>query len=280
MGMNVVNASLLFELKTMGLLDEVRSVLDMGAQEVFGHGSDFATVFSRYQVNADAINEFCKDNNFPKRPRLPSSRIWNLVGNFDCHCSDIINDHGAISLDLNYQLDKSLYGQFDFVTDFGNNEHPFNVGEAYRSMHRLAACGGFIWINQTILKGNGFYNFDISFFENLAKSNCYDIVFSAAQVFKDNKIIEFAIHDNLYDVIDLNGIDQLGVTYLFRKVQDNDFVFPVQGESPPGNERRNWQLIFRDSYLSGTRAYIPQQAELSFKSLIRALLKKIKARIS
>ena len=39
---------------------------------------------------------------------------------------------------------------------FGNNEHVFNVGEAYKTMFKLTKKNGLIWIRQSVYNGNGF----------------------------------------------------------------------------------------------------------------------------
>ena len=67
-------------------------------------------------------------------------------------------------------------GKYDLVTDFGNNEHPFNFIEAFITMHKLCKEKGYLMISQNIFKGNGFVNFDISFFENFAAVNNYSIL--------------------------------------------------------------------------------------------------------
>ena len=47
-------------------------------------------------------------------------------------------DEKTFIADLNYPVNEQLnLNQYDLVTDFGNNEHPFNVAESYRSMHSL-----------------------------------------------------------------------------------------------------------------------------------------------
>ena len=69
------------------------------------------------------------------------------------------------------------------MTDFGNNEHVFNVGEAYRTMYNLTKKDGFIWIFQSVFGGNGFFNFDASFFEGYAAANNLSIVHSCYLIY-------------------------------------------------------------------------------------------------
>ena len=50
------------------------------------------------------------------------------------------------------------------LTKSNIKENVFNVGEAYKSMYNLTKKNGFIWIFQSVFGGNGFFNFDASFF--------------------------------------------------------------------------------------------------------------------
>ena len=59
----------------------------------------------------------------------------------------------------------------------------FNIAEAFRTMHRLCKPGGIIVIMQAVYGGNGYYNFDLSFFEGMAAANNYRILFSLYTVF-------------------------------------------------------------------------------------------------
>ena len=99
--------------------------------------------------------------------RVPSKEFWKLLGIETIDSLDLDPKYGAFGVDLNFPLaDEELKGRYDLVTDFGNNEHPFNVAEAYRTMHRLCGVDGYLWIEQNVYNGNGFFNFDQTFFES------------------------------------------------------------------------------------------------------------------
>ena len=74
------------------------------------------------------------------------------------------DEENCFIADLNYPVNEQLnLNQYDLVTDFGNNEHPFNVAESYRSMHSLTKQNGYMFVAQNYINGNGFYNFDFPF---------------------------------------------------------------------------------------------------------------------
>jgi hypothetical protein len=82
-----------------------------------------------------------------------SREILSNVGKKEYACIDLNEEHRAIPLGLNQPLeDISLYGQFDMLTDFGCNEHAFNIAEAYRTMHSLCKKKGLLVIFQGIWK--------------------------------------------------------------------------------------------------------------------------------
>jgi hypothetical protein len=57
-------------------------------------------------------------------------------------CIDINGMHDAVPPDLNTPLsDESFLGRYDMVADHCSNSHVFNVGEGYRTIHRLCKPG-------------------------------------------------------------------------------------------------------------------------------------------
>ena len=124
------------------------------------------------------------DNGPERHPRCSARNFYELLGTKHYQSIDANQDFGAIPHDLNLPFtDETLYNQFDLLTDHGTNEHVFNIAEAFRTMHRLCKPGGIIVIMQAVYGGNGYYNFDLSFFEGMAADNNYRILFSLYTVF-------------------------------------------------------------------------------------------------
>ena len=115
--------------------------------------------------------------------------------------------------------DKKYLNKFDLVTDFGNNEHVFNIGEAYKTMYELCKKEGFIWIFQSVYSGNGFLTL-IEFFEGYAAANNLSIVHSCYLV-HINEYEQFIIPCNkeLFNVLDLTKIKDVSISYIFRKIR-------------------------------------------------------------
>ena len=272
----------ILELKNRGYFDNKKSVIDMGDQDVNVKFDDLIELLKQSNVNFDE-SEFDLAKKFPLRPRISSSQLWKTIGFDTANRIDIIEIERekkighVIKHDLNFPFnDKNHLKKYDLVTDFGNNEHPFNVFETYRTMHNLCALEGNLLIFNSIFGGNGFYNFDLSYFENIAAVNNYSIIFSKLFFIKDKKYITTPVDKELIKLINLNNIENIYVFYLMRKKSDNEFKMPYQGfgSSFPPKEKYNLQSI--NKYISPEKYYIPTKAStMSGRELLKLLIKKV-----
>jgi hypothetical protein len=184
----------------------------------------------------------------------------------------------------------SFYSQFDVVTDHGACEHAFNIGEAYRTMHRLCKPGGLIIIAQNIWGGNGYYNFDSAFFDGLAAANKYHILYSSYMINTKEKTdngstLQFHVPMNrkLLDTIDITKVESIGIYGVLKKQVEAEFEYPYQGgclSEKQGNIGFN-RLFHRDppSY-----SYIPigidsQRTPLLIKTIIERVKRKLRRKL-
>jgi len=170
---------------------------------------------------------------------------------------DINKEQNSLYHDLNYPLkNNKLLNKFDLVTDFGNNEHIFNIGEAYKTMYQICKKNGFMWIFQSVYNGNGFYNFDQSFFEGLAAANQMSIVHSCYLV-HTNEYEQFVIPCNkdLLNTFDLAKVNNISISYIFRKTNNKNFKYYYQYNLKNKNEVFN--LNFINSSIASEKIYIP-----------------------
>jgi hypothetical protein len=110
-------------------------------------------------------------------PRPDAQDAFYRLFGFETYASiDAADERATFRIDL-CQPVESL-PEFDAVTNFGTTEHPFNVGEAFRSIHRLTKPGGvslhcvpcFAFIN------HGFYNIHPNLFIEMARANDYSLI--------------------------------------------------------------------------------------------------------
>jgi len=281
---------IIFELYNRNFFKNISSVIDMGDQDLNLDYSEVENYFKKFNVKFDP-NLFLLAKNFPKRPRVSSSTLWKTLGiNNNVDKIDIEkldrpknqNIGKFFEYDLNFPLtDVNLIGKYDLVTDFGNNEHPFNFIEAYKTMHKLCKEKGYLMIYQCVFKGNGFVNFDLSFFENFAAVNHYSNIHSCLVFnFPNYKYFSTPIEKNYLDLVDLNKVTNIGIFYLIKKEKYEDFKFPYQDRGSAWNGEEFYSIDF--SFKDGMphKLYLPTNVEhIAYKKLLKTLWNKFKRRI-
>lgn len=274
-------------LKQAQKLDTINSVMDMGDQDLNLNYDQLQKKLSHLKI-PEFETLFDRAKYYPERPRVSSSAFWQCLGiketdRLDLFQLDRENDvkHVFYKIDLNYPLEKKVINKkYDLVTDVGNNEHPFNVAECFRSLHNLTNKNGLMLIQQSIFKGNGLYNFEIGFFESLAAANNYQILYSSYTVSYNNTYFSLPITTNILDIINIGAANTISVIYLFKKIDDDNFNYSYQdlGKEPTREEFFTNSLNFEN--LPPQRNYVPTNIEhLSIKKMIGVILKKIKKKI-
>jgi hypothetical protein len=146
------------------------------------------------------------------------------------------------------------------VTDHGTTEHVFNIAETYRTMHRLCKPGGIIVIMQALYGGNGYFNYDISFFEGMAAANNYRVLFSSYTVYTlasgGSKQFHIPVSRDLITVVDWAKVSSIGTCYAFQKMSDEEFQFAYQGQYMA---KAQGNLGYRLQFLADppSRTYVP-----------------------
>ena len=307
MGLGPASVKLYLELWQRGFFKNINAVMEMGSQDLGVRKAFFDNLVRAAGIRNYDEEKFENLRNWPGHPRVSARRFYELLGAKEYSCIDLSKVYGAIPHDLNTPLDDaSLYGRYDLVTDHGTNEHVFNAPETYRTMHRLCKLGGLMVIQQCVYGGNGYYNFDLSFFEGMAAANNYRILFSSFVVTVPRKYLTVAeretvttgskdgygndelhipLSNELLDIVNWSKDSrELGICYAFVKQSGDDFNYAYQGalQSQVGGNA-GYELQFLPDPPS--RSYIPIAGagleSVSGKRLLRALtrrgIKKIKA---
>lgn len=243
------------ELYKRGYFKEVKNIMEFGTKEMRVSFSQLEYAFKQTEIKFNKKN-FQILKKFPKGRRISTKFFWHELGIKNYFCSDI-NKKSKINIDLNYPIkDKKLLNQFDLVTDHGNNEHVFNVGEAYKSMYNLTKKGGLLWVYQLVNNTNGFFNFDISFFEGFAAANNLSIV-HACYLIHTNDYDQFIIpaDKSLLKTINLDVADYISISYVFKKNSNKKFEYYYQYNY---NKRSSpFKVVFLNNSVSPEKFYIP-----------------------
>ena len=278
MGLGTAAVKLFLELRQRQLLTDTRSVLDMGAQNMGLSLDQFDGLVRAAGISDYDEGEFVGLEKRPGRPPCSARSFYRTLGIDEYACLDLGGQQGARVHDLNMPFtDSALYGHYDLVTDFGNNEHVFNIPETYRTIHRLCRPGGLMTVIQCIYGGNGYYNFDLSFFEGMAAANGYQILFSSFVINVANAGYHIPLFNELLSVVEWSkGSSELGICYVFKKGDaEEDFKYPYQGMFlAKAQGHQGYRLQFLPDPPS--RTYIPMPGVtldvVAGRALLRALI--------
>jgi len=238
---------------------DVKSVMDMGNKSLRVHYDDLKYLYDQTNIKFDS-NKFNFLKKFPKGNRRSMRLFWESLGITNYKSIDINNRDGSIFFDLNLPFnEKKHIGKYDLVIDIGNNEHIFNVGEAYKTMFNLCRKNGFLWIFQAVYNGNGFFQFDIPFFEGLALANKLGVVYSA-YVIGTSDYDQYLIpaSKDLFNTLDLTKIKTVDITYILRKQTTNDFKFFYQYNLK--KKSKFYKISFLSKRFPPERYYIPSKS--------------------
>lgn len=287
MGLGPADIKLYLELWQRGIFKNIKSIIEMGSQEIHLKKEKFEELISIAGITGYEQERFKLLENWPGTPRLSAKPFYEMLGVEKYSCIDLNGKYGAISHDINLPLEDSmLYGQYDLVTDHGTNEHAFNIAETYRTMHRLCKVGGLMVISQMVYKGNGYYLFDSSFFEGLAAANNYSILFSSYVVsIRDDKYIYSAFHiplsRELLETLDWFKTDSIGICYVLQKQLPSDFLYPYQ-EKYLSEVQGNVGYKLRFLPEPQSHSYVPIYSEdlqtVKANILLRVLFQRLKDR--
>ena len=147
----------------------------------------------------------------PDRPDAQCQKAFYALYGFDGYESlDSEDPRATYKVDLN--LPAPDMPEFEVVTNFGTTEHVCNIGEAFKTVHRLTKPGGlslhavpcFAFIN------HGFYGINPNVLVEIALANRYEIV-------------DFSYYDNAYVrnvQLDRGGLDGFRLDALPIRLED------------------------------------------------------------
>jgi SAM-dependent methyltransferase len=176
MAIGPIHVEWLSRLARKGILGRSYSLLDLGPQDVQVPRS-YMTEVARRHLEYKKIQR-AVDAVFDGEAPRPDGQdaFYSIFGSTSYASVDLLDKRATYLFDLNNAVPD--IGSFDVVTNFGTIEHVFDIGQAFRSLHRLLKPGGvslhcmpaFAFID------HGFYNIHPIFFIELATANAYDIV--------------------------------------------------------------------------------------------------------
>ncbi|MES9994620.1 methyltransferase domain-containing protein [Desulfovibrio aminophilus] len=249
-----------------GHFTKADSVLELGTQELHLTFDTFDSAINAYCIPGYVADDFLPWEWETHGRCRYASEFYKLLGFKKYTCLDMNSEHDAMPHDLNYPFeDRSLWNQFDLVTDYGCAEHAFNVSEAFRTMHRLCKPNGLIISHQLHSQGNGYYLFEPGFYEDIAAANGYDIIFCAMTVSNiqgssgpGGSSWMLPLSYELMHLLDRGKLSAIGMIYVMKKNNDKDFILPYQGKFMSIKyHNMGYETSAFTNYTHPSRSYVP-----------------------
>jgi hypothetical protein len=132
--------------------------------------------------------------------------------------------------DLN--LPVPIEQQFDLTINIGTAEHIFNVAQFFRTAHERTRAGGLMMHSSpfTGWPDHGFFNFQPTFFFDLALANQYEILSFVIGRVKPFEYVQVRDREHVPQLIRAGKIPVAShINVVYRKAADAEFVVPMQG---------------------------------------------------
>jgi len=136
-----------------------------------------------------------------------------------------------LKLDLNSPV--TLNKSFDLVLNFGTAEHIFNVAQLFQTIHIYTKPDGHM-IHGVPFSGwvdHGFFNFQPTFFWDLAAANNYYVELVIYAELNPFKILRISDRDTILAMANAGEIGKNSLLYfVLRKFhEEHEFRVPIQG---------------------------------------------------
>jgi len=245
MAITALEYSVLVRLRASGRLPTKPDLLDLGMQNWYGDVSFRAVAVLAHEVYAalpeklatfeadytrivGAIERGDVGNGMRAFNRLFYEVVFGLAS---YTAIDLDDAPGVLRHDLN--LPVPLDKPFDVVTNIGTAEHVFDIGQVFRTVHRLTAPGG-LMIHTAPVFGwwdHGFYTIQPTAFFDMAATNGYDIVSMTVGTLKPFRAIEIASREDFLRCAERGDIGPHGLVncVLKKSCAEMEFRVPIQG---------------------------------------------------
>lgn len=257
MAISAVEYAIFSELKKSRLLPPNPSFLELGEANWYGDvpyeqlSDDICQLLDDTEVQIELLQELIN----VVRAEQPGM-LWDVAKIFyriflnyrETVAIDFGGTEKALRLDLNQPI--SLGRKFDVVYNGGTAEHVFNVWQFFKTVHDHTANGGFM-IHGAPFTGwldHGFFNFNPTFFWDLAAANGYIVQLFMYTELTPLKIVRIAHREQLADMAKEGRIGTNSHIYAVFKKPDENFTFvtPQQGyyaNTISEQMKENWKSL-------------------------------------
>lgn len=144
-------------------------------------------------------------------------------------------DPGTPGSRLRFDLNQPvpISDEFDVTINIGTAEHIFNVHQFFKTCHERTKPGG-LMIHSSPFTGwrnHGFFNFQPTFFYDLARANEYHILVCGCGQIEPLRYVQFKSQDDVAALLKSGAIPENShINAVFRKPpHEKEFAIPIQG---------------------------------------------------
>ncbi len=258
MGLGPPILALYRQLKQLGALEGIDSVIELGSQGVWCPDprllNGLFEAFGRQRLSHAELQQYL---NVSGTGNAPSRDLHERLG-FRYHCVDIDGKFGSLTLDINFdQVPQEHRGKYGLTSNHGTTEHLLDQRNAFKMIHDLTAPGGLMLhaLPFTVHLEHGFFNYQPNLFEALARFNSYETL--GIWVGPDWTLSSLVPWESrLLDYLTLNAKTTHLLVVLQRKLHDKEFCVPVQAVYEtmiPESSAARYQFVVDGEYYSGAR---------------------------
>ena len=245
MPIHAATYKIICDMSAAGIIPENPNILELGESNWYGDvplqqlEQDIQSRVKSQELKTELLGRLveCSKKLTQNPPRYEA--LWELSQIFYKatlnHASytaiDLDGSRNALKHDLNVPI--NLDRQYEIVIDFGTAEHVFNVLQVFKTIHE-ATCPDGIMLHGLPFHGwidHGFYNFQPTFFMDLAAANSYNLRMLLYRDIQTGKITQIKNHDQisqLFDSAKITGSGSLFVIYQ-KAAKETEFCVPMQG---------------------------------------------------
>jgi hypothetical protein len=226
MGIGAAAIELYRQLKLQGVLDDVKSVMELGSQDFWCPQKNLIkslfAAFNRPEPDPELLTTSFSN-------QKPARLLYEGIG-MAYNCVDVDGRSGTLVLDLNFDSPpKEHWGKYGLVTNHGTSEHILNQYNVFKMMHDFAKPGGVLIhaVPFTVHLEHGFFNYQPNFFEALARYNSYETL--GLWVGPDWQLASYIPWDPiLLDYLAFNSKTTHLLVAAHRKMYNKPFCVPFQ----------------------------------------------------
>lgn len=240
-----IHYRLIRELYSSGMLPKKAHVLELGQSNWTGDvpleqlRTDISGIVRNKGVREKLLQQCVDCSQRMQRQPPDLSALWELPQIFfkvflgcESYTSiDLNGPEGSLKYDLNNPV--KLDRQYDAVFDFGTAEHVFNVYQVFKTIHEVTRPGGLMmhalpfqgWVD------HGFYNFQPTFFLDLAATNGYQLIHLVYWQRATNTLIKVVNREQIATMVRSKQIQENSsfFTIMNKARQETPFRVPIQG---------------------------------------------------